>query len=1342
METRPIKIFEQIEEIDARRIKELEKNKACKELLGQKYKLNDIASQLTYNVDTYKNLLRDAEKDENEKMKLSYKAEVEKYQEALDYFNAVNPGYEQEIQDLRDQTIYGKKIIVKTAPPATPPPVTKAIEPEVPKPTEKKPVSGAGFENFYIAAAEALKEFKKTTNGVGANKPAETFKLTREGKKTSIETRRQLVEQLSKAPYLNRVKGLIDAGIIENLYGIDSDRPIIIVNIAGEKIPFYRSLFGTSGKTKDKWYPFFGFGKGYTLDTEEYWFVKGTVEQLENNYNSKALGEYSKIINTLFDWKSSLDEMALATGNPLKDASTETLPNINELLYSSKESGIVRGWDKSFEKVYEIIEKINTKYNEELVTSGESTVKNPAKESSRTTAGKENKEQNETYETAQEYKNKLESDETFFVKEKMEYLASVKSGDMTPVVNFLNLEKSEAIRGLTRVFIEKKRQEDLKDIENVYGNETGQIFAKIREKSIEEVNDECDTALIALGLKEDTEEKPSEIEQAWNKILNNTEQIRIITIKKVEIANEIKRQLMSFLSSGYANKEGVEFEKEGVNVEAKGEGKFEVEIKLLRRKKIGGIKTPSSVKLSVKLILANSQNTIKVERHWYDGDKGLEELVRPNIDPMIEKIIPSLEEILENRFGPIKTLKINGNILEIGSEEVSKEKKVEEAEKAIDEKEQPEVEAPLTSIQEEILLIIKEQKESLERLLEVDKKKNDEWGINYYTAQLELLDTNPIGFYEEKIELYTKYVTEYENEGNESLVNLYNESIQETNEILDKLKKLQAKEKPETEEATTASIDQKTGGVEGALKDVESLTKALDKRDDETDTTFWYMLKGKTGIGFKNNRDVAEHYFKHKDWKNDKGQRYFTIEEIEKAVEKAIGEKGQPEVEETTTPAITVEDKGDVVKETPPIEIKTAEKPIVQKEKVTKIDEQVENINNKINATFLNFLKLKEMEFSETPIIEKIEENKYKVKIKIKEYGPLGKQLIVNITLSKEGNNFSLVGDTDYYFNSSMWLPKLKPALDDLVENLLLNLNNKETTEEAPIDINGGYEENIEPLTQEQLKEEIKKVILKDGVKILKLEKKDLKYEDLKISTTEEGLLNVEIFLKGGFLIGKPKVSFDIGILSGEIVVRDITEDGTALARALPWREDMERLSNQFGDKLKKSIETSRGKIIERMDIEDGVLKITYKEKPNNDEEFLKINNDLLEKKGPIPISEKDFQERVLETFTKILKEKGDQATIEKFSIKLVNNKIIGHAELKARIRAGGAPVIDIELKVDGNNLVFVDKPRVDANIFAKGDVKKAVNGIPEKIIEALKKDGKKIESMKIKDGELEIKFE
>lgn len=167
-----------------------------------------------------------------------------------------------------------------------------------------------------------------------------------------------LIAALSKVDYHTRAKILAERGIIDKVYGIDSLRPILVVNVGGVKLPFYRSLMGTSGKTKDKWFPFFGHGKHKASDTEQDWFVKGTTQDLENNFGSSTIEAYSRILNSLFDYDRTLDTPNVISGNPFKDAGFGKLPNINQMLYGNTESGIANDGGDSIKKAYDIIDRI------------------------------------------------------------------------------------------------------------------------------------------------------------------------------------------------------------------------------------------------------------------------------------------------------------------------------------------------------------------------------------------------------------------------------------------------------------------------------------------------------------------------------------------------------------------------------------------------------------------------------------------------------------------------------------------------------------------------------------------------------------------------------------------------------------------------------------------------------------------------------------------------------------------------------------------------------------------------------------------------------------------------
>lgn len=68
-----------------------------------------------------------------------------------------------------------------------------------------------------------------------------------------------------------------------------SGRLFVVANINGQKVPFYISSHGTSGKHKGEWYPFFG--------NTGNWLVKGSVDKNGNmNYHPK-IDAVTKLLN-------------------------------------------------------------------------------------------------------------------------------------------------------------------------------------------------------------------------------------------------------------------------------------------------------------------------------------------------------------------------------------------------------------------------------------------------------------------------------------------------------------------------------------------------------------------------------------------------------------------------------------------------------------------------------------------------------------------------------------------------------------------------------------------------------------------------------------------------------------------------------------------------------------------------------------------------------------------------------------------------------------------------------------------------------------------------------------
>lgn len=84
-------------------------------------------------------------------------------------------------------------------------------------------------------------------------------------------------------------KETVQKGNIQPLGTIEG-RDIVIANVNGKSVPFYKSLHGTDGKVAGKWYPFAGIA-------ENGWFIKGGLKEITDSYGIKELQEIQKTLN-------------------------------------------------------------------------------------------------------------------------------------------------------------------------------------------------------------------------------------------------------------------------------------------------------------------------------------------------------------------------------------------------------------------------------------------------------------------------------------------------------------------------------------------------------------------------------------------------------------------------------------------------------------------------------------------------------------------------------------------------------------------------------------------------------------------------------------------------------------------------------------------------------------------------------------------------------------------------------------------------------------------------------------------------------------------------------------
>ena len=143
---------------------------------------------------------------------------------------------------------------------------------------------------------------------------------------------------------------LVNEGILEKGYWGILGREIVMANINGVKIPFYRSNNGTSNKKAGKWYQFFGFGNADSSSKSNDWFIKGSNKnnnEIENGYGSIDIQRLTKLFNDYLNWTGKHDDtMNMHSvydftekgidGGTHFHLGEERLDDINEILYGDK----------------------------------------------------------------------------------------------------------------------------------------------------------------------------------------------------------------------------------------------------------------------------------------------------------------------------------------------------------------------------------------------------------------------------------------------------------------------------------------------------------------------------------------------------------------------------------------------------------------------------------------------------------------------------------------------------------------------------------------------------------------------------------------------------------------------------------------------------------------------------------------------------------------------------------------------------------------------------------------------------------------------------------------------
>ena len=160
----------------------------------------------------------------------------------------------------------------------------------------------------------------------------------------------QITDNMDESDIVNL---LVKNGIIEKGYWGILGREIIMANINGVKIPFYRSNNGTSGKKAGKWYQFFGFGNMDSSSEDNDWFIKGSNEnnnEIENGYGSIDIQRLTALFNKYLNWTGKHDKMDMHSVYDFTEKGTEggnhdflgpqRTEDINTILYGTKDKDL------------------------------------------------------------------------------------------------------------------------------------------------------------------------------------------------------------------------------------------------------------------------------------------------------------------------------------------------------------------------------------------------------------------------------------------------------------------------------------------------------------------------------------------------------------------------------------------------------------------------------------------------------------------------------------------------------------------------------------------------------------------------------------------------------------------------------------------------------------------------------------------------------------------------------------------------------------------------------------------------------------------------------------------
>ncbi len=273
------------------------------------------------------------------------------------------------------------------------------------------------------------------------------------------------------------------------------------------------------------------------------------------------------------------------------------------------------------------------------------------------------------------------------------------------------------------------------------------------------------------------------------------------------------------------------------------------------------------------------------------------------------------------------------------------------------------------------------------------------------------------------------------------------------------------------------------------------------------------------------------------------------------------------------------------------------------KNSLSKYKDDLSRLNSKIYTHGIEVLNKKIQTLADIKIEEKkiepdLESKREDVERRRKE--ELGAKLGADI-YDKVQNGITLKGGEELVWGS--YIDEINAKYDAELTELGLSPQPERTKVKLELEKTEPPQESkkdIEPLTKEQLKIEIEKVIKKFAEK---LKEKNVAYKDLDITKTSRGLhLVAHLTGTGSGVTGKlkavaagnPDFIADLASVDGKIIVLSHKLEANAVVNALVNPQEIEKFARSIGEEVKNYIEEDRKKKVARLDIEGETLKITY----------------------------------------------------------------------------------------------------------------------------------------------------